>query len=297
MVSLLERSLDSDESVWPEFSHSQANLWDFCEKAWHYSYSLGWTSDPNRSNNEGYLVGSIVHDMMEQVYSPKNTETSDVVLQRYVQEFMQIAPGYTVELNRALGVTIRYFREYAPVEDRGHRILDVERYFRVPMQTPKKRNFWLHGYIDVVSEYDSKFIYTWDHKSSEGIAGFWTPVEARMDSQTTTYCAALREEGIRVERTIINNVNTYFYKNGIASVDPEKLFARQITVRTDREIDSFVREFGLLVDQLLDRQNKVRRSLGKRCGSCAFREPCLMELKGLSSQPVLIHKFVQKEPR
>jgi hypothetical protein len=295
MDNLLERSYSTDVNDWPVLSYSQLQSWDRCELQWHYGYKRKWTKESDHWN-----FGTEIHLAFKEWYSlaidriPKSDRFP--LMEKYfserVNKVMEENQAFLPVVSRCMWIAMRYFNEFAPIEDKGHKILAAEHHFTVPFQTQNKRNFILQGYIDLLTSKDN-MLWAWDHKSSEG--QFWTPTEVQMDPQLPTYCAALREQGMRVHGVLINMINSYDYKKPTEQ-PVDKLFRRETDYKTDRQLDTLVQEMKWTVDDLLEKYELPRRSLRRDCGNrCTFQQPCLMRMKGINDEPFLVSEFKQKE--
>lgn len=290
---LLDRAVSDDIADWPIFSYSQASQWDRCEKAWFWGYAENWVKPlKSRSSNKGTMI----HEMMDMYYA--NPVLGEGLVDEYmtnkINESMDDGQKDLKAIASACLVVKRYINEWAKKEDIGHRTLATEYHFTIPLKTGKGRNFILQGYIDHITEFKKK-LWLWDHKSSES-AQFWTPTEVIMDPQTPVYAAALRLLDMPAHGIIINQFNTYDYAKPTEQ-PVEKLFRRESCYRTDKELDSVMREFKFLVDDMMENNVTPRRSLRRDCKNCQFNEPCLMEMKGIDPHPFLVSQFVQKEKR
>lgn len=296
MDDLEERSRSSDERDWPIYSHSQLGSWDRCELQWHYGYVRKWMQESEQWNfgTEIHLVFAYWYDLASRkIPKDQRFPLIEAYFAERINKVMEENQAFLPVVSRCMWIATRYFKEYAPIADKGHAILAAEHHFTVPFQTQNKRNFVLQGYIDTLSRYLGK-LWAWDHKSYEGQP--WTPEECQMDIQTPTYCAALREQGMKVHGIYINQVNSYDYKKpGEQAV--EKLFRREPIYVTDRQLDSVVQEMKWMVDDIVENYKTPRRSLRRDCGKrCRFREPCLMRMKGIDDEPFLVSEFKQKTP-
>ena len=296
-LDLLDRSTSTDPAVWPIFSYSQLQSWDRCEDLWYYAYARNWQKV---RQSPGLSLGSEIHlsfknwyDMaMEKIPKPDRLKLMmDYFAQKINQAQEDENDAMLITLNRTAWLSMRYFQEFAPVEDKGHKILAAEHHFTVPFKTGKGRHFILQGYIDLLTEYETR-LWAWDHKSSEG--QFWTPVQVMMEPQTPLYAAALREQGQDVHGVIINMINTYDYKKP-ENTTTAKLFAREKAYRSSVELDTFVREMKFIVDDILENYETPRRSLRLDCKNCSFQEPCLMRIKGINDEPLLQTEYRQKD--
>jgi hypothetical protein len=295
--TLLERSMSSDQDDWPILSFSQMQMWDRCEYAWSLAYIEDWVSKETPAYSS---IGTMIHHLFDMYYTNIRLGVKET---NFVDEYIKLKINEAYEKDHSLLPAIdlvnrlvrRYINEFAPKEDRGHRILSGEYHFTVPMETGNGRHFILQGYIDLLTEVMGK-IWIWDHKSSEN--NFWTSNEVMMDPQTPIYAVALRELGMKTYGYIINMINTYDYKKDPNSVAIEKIFKRESAYRTDKELNSVKQELLFMVDDMLENNPSPRRSLRRECGKrCGFREPCLMALKGMDPTPFLITKFRKKEAR
>lgn len=293
--NLLDRAMSDNMEDWPIFSYSQMQSWDRCEMLWHYAYARNWY----RVRKEQHLnLGSEIHYALKYWYDlailkvpkPERIREMYEYFARKVNEHAETLDMLPV-VNKTMWLCMRYFQEFAPEEDKGHRIIEAEHHFTVPFRTGKGRNFILQGYIDLLTEYGDK-LWTWDHKSMEST--FWTPEQVQMEPQTPLYAAALREEGYKVHGNIINMFNTYQYKNP-EKVALERFFCREKAYRTDVELNSTVQEMKFIVDDIIDEHPTPRRSRRLDCKSCSFREPCYMRIKGIDDEPLLRSEFVQKD--
>jgi hypothetical protein len=291
-ASILERSMSSDPSVWPILSFSQLGAWDRCEYAWNLGYVQNWV--PIRKS-PALSIGSMIHRGFEIYYTHApdyalarteiKTFFAELVKEAYANDESQLQ-----SISRAMYCVEMYF-QWAPKEDKGHTILATEHHFVVPFKTGKRRNFYIQGYIDLLTSWNNR-LWAWDHKSSEG--KFWTPTEVMMDPQLPLYAACLREIDTKVHGYFINMINTYDYKDK-SKVTVDKLFRRESAYRTDLELNNILTEIKYMVDDLIENGETPRRSMRRDCSKCQFADPCLMDLKGIDPTPFLMQKFNQKE--
>lgn len=292
--SLVDRAYSSDMNDWPVFSYSQFQAWDRCEELWYYSYARNWFK---KSKGNALNLGTEIHLALKEWYDmaiarvPKE-ERKERMLAYFTERTNEHSDNFEMldVIRKTMFLTMRYVNEFAPVEDKGHRILKTEYHFTVPFKTHKHRNFILQGYIDVLSEYAEK-LWAWDHKSM--VSNFWTPTMLMMEPQTPLYQAALREQGENVHGAIINMFNTYDYAKP-ENATTEKLFCREKSYRTDRELTTFVGDMLTMADRLFDNYHTPLRSKRLDCKNCSFQEPCLLRIKGIDDTPLLHEEYEQK---
>lgn len=291
--------LPSSESTLdiPTVSFSQLQSWDRCEFQWHLGYSLGFKSPEKK---RGLEIGSMGHACLADYYTLLMEEGMpasvwiETRLPAISTEWVENVDEASDLTNIALvSWVVRRYMESVDLRDQGHKVLSVEEHFLLPQVTPKGRDYMIQGYTDLTTLDPQGRLYLWDHKFT---SKFWSPVEVLMDSQMPTYGAAMRDSGRDVFAIIINQVNNYDYKDKNKVTD-DKLFKRDVTYRTAKELDSIKLETGSMVDDLIDNHKNPRRSLKRDCKMCQFQEPCLMSLKGIPIEVVLQDTFVKRTPR
>lgn len=271
-------------------SHSQLAKWDRCRFRWNIQYVEGWKA----TRTKPYLeIGKLVHRFLQiyylhlmapDLYPPLDlrSESQKAILELQEMRVFDIEKGIQ-SVKVAVFLVDKYIK-HAPDFDAEIRILAVEKHFEIPLSTPKGREFLLQGYIDVLFGWrKSDRLGIMDHKTS---TRFITPMAADMDDQQPVYAAALRTLDLPISDIIFNCLNTYEYKK-MDEVEPEKLFKRISTYRTDVELDNFLLELGAKVDDLYENRHNIYRNLKKDCESCEFQEPCLLALKGIPILDVL----------
>lgn len=227
-------------------------------------------------------------------------------INQYVQnEMKEIMVGdvFTMEtsvdsLHRAARVVHIYLDDVLH-RDQGWKFIDVQKEFNHLFISPKKREFFLNGILDIFAQDSQGRYWIWDNKTTGGEARFWTDDQLESDPQMPTYVAGLREQGIEVFGCMINQLNTYNYKVESKMV-PENLFRRGEVYHTDLAITAHVLELGKCVDDLLDTIDNLcydvpRRSRRRECDRCQFFEPCLASMKHPElAQDILSVNFKQR---
>lgn len=275
-------------------SHSQAGVWDRCEEQWRYNYQLGIVP---KNTKDYFQKGTFSHQLLAVHFTERmkgNRNTWDAVLEFVKSMPFDASDGNALaSFKAALRIVNRYIAEYAPIHDK-FRVLDVERHFVVEMVTPKGRPYKLQGYFDLLIEWEGA-LWIVDHKTV-GQGKFWSMNELLMDSQMTTYLLALREQGQPVFGCVINQLNTYDYKD-FAATPVEKLFRREKIYRTEKQIQNMALNYGKIVDEMYDHEGDYRKSYRKDCPRCPYFELCLMDTKGMDISAALAVSYKPKDPR
>lgn len=284
----------------PVVSPSQLNVYNRCAWSWDLRYVKGYNPLPTNDASE---VGLLVHYLLQVGYESKkenpnkpysfHREKVQEALLGFKNEFTSYEQ--MTQLKRAGQIVLRYFETMAPIHDENHMVQNVEGHYVVRFTTPSGNPYYIQGYIDLLNAMKGGSYRVEDHKSSPQKQRFYTPEQVQFDSQLKTYCIMLREIGYKVNDAAIRNYNTYDYKNGIADRPVEDLFLRTTAHYSDKELDTFKTEIGYLVDAMFYSPGiPIRRSISRDCASCWVKEACLYDMKGMSLDLLLKHKFVRK---
>lgn len=264
-------------------SYSQVNAWQRCHKFWYWNYQREIVP---KSSPDFLRLGTYTHTLLQIYY--ENTQKGmpkkmivDLLSTYATEELSKDTPvSELAVITIALRLVLRYVEDIAPVFDHGAKIEAVEHHFMVELESPKGRKFFLQGYVDLILWIEGhKWIV--DHKTTNG--KIWSPLQLQMDGQLSTYAAVIPDTfGVG-----INFFNTYDYKDWWATPN-EKLYKRVIANRSKKEQVSVLANFGVIVDDILDRKeaNNFPYSLTKDCARCPYSELCLMELKQFGNDTV-----------
>lgn len=270
-----------DTSI-PTYSHNQLSTWDRCHYSWYLNYVEKWVTTETKSY---FVEGTVGHDLLMAYY--KNLPLTDhdscvkIVKQR-VGEY-RMAAGQEPEklsiVSNIARVVKGYLEDFARDEDTKWDFLDAEKHFSVLLKTPKGREFFLEGYIDILArEKASGRLYIWDHKFVGQTSSFWTENMLLMDSQTPTYEASLYFQNIPIYGSIINQLNKYEFKKPAM---PDQLYRRKPILHSENELKFRMLELGRTVDEIEDCKESgiFRRSISKECSGCFYMDPCLTLMK------------------
>lgn len=268
-------------------SYSQVQAWLRCMKLWDHSYNEGLMS---KTEPDYLRLGSYIHVLLEIFYNHKKYGFPDREVRELIENYAieKLTVDLPVEslgiVTLALRLVLRYIDDVAPVMDAGARILGVEHHFAKQLVSPKGREFYLQGYIDLILEIEGK---RWivDHKSTGN--RIWSITELMMDGQLTTYAAVIPD----IFGVAVNFFNTYDYKDWWTT-PIEKLYKRLPAHRSEAEKNNVLHNFGVIVDDMLDRREtgNYPYSLTKDCARCKFNELCLIELKGFDEASLESYK-------
>lgn len=288
----------------PVVSHSQMQTFDRCSFAYKLGYIDNWTA---KETKPYFITGNLVHKYLFILYKNIMLTSYDhcfSLIQTEVDKDLRTAMNASDQdqikrVSRAANIVKMYIYKFAALEDRDWIILDSEKYFKVSMKTPKGKSYTLNVGIDVVARQKSTGrLWIWDTKSFSGKSGFWSDTKIMMDPQFPTYLVALHKIGAMVVGAMLNEINTYDYKD--VSKEPiDKLFKRTPIYHSSQELEGHEQEFGRMVDRMLEtvESGDFVRSRRSECEYCQFNEPCILNLKGTPLGDIMPANFRQKVAR
>lgn len=292
-----------NENLIPKFSYSQLQTWDRCHFSWYLNYHEKWATTETKSY---FVEGNVGHDLLMIYY--KNIGLTDHascvrLVKQKVSQYHTAAGNEPEKLEivtKIARVVKRYLEEFANYDTQKWDFLDAEKYFEIPLRTPKGRDYLLEGYIDILArEKSTGRIWLWDHKFVGRSSSFWSEAELTMDSQLPTYVGALHTMNVPIFGAMVNMLNKWKYAKPVDDV-PENLFKRKPVMHSDKELLSRLQETGRMVDEILEccESGIFRKSLKKDCKDCFYVDPCLMTVKE-PQEPVasFMGNFVQKTPK
>lgn len=282
MFSLLIKCVIIVEPTIPTYSHSQLGVWNRCHYSWFLNYDQKWATLETKSY---FIEGSFGHDLLMTYYKniPLTSHAACVrMVKQRVAEYHRAAgqePEKLKIVNTIARVVKGYLEDFAKHEDEKWKFLDAEKYVKVLLKSPKGREFFVEGYIDILAqEIATDRLHIWDHKFVGGTQHFWTEPQLLMDSQTPTYTALLQLCGIPIYGTLINQLNKYEFKNPATE---DQLFRRRPIFHSETELKIRLLELGRTVDEIEDCKESgvFKRTINKECSGCFYYDPCLTLMK------------------
>lgn len=291
-----------DTNSIPTYSYSQLGVWDRCHYSWYLNYDQKFSTLETKSY---FLEGNMGHDLFMLYYKniPLTSHDACVTLvKQRVGEYHRAAgsdPDKLRIVTTIARVVKGYLEDYAAYENDKWQFLDAEKYVKVLLKSPKGREFYVEGYIDILArELASGRLYIWDHKFVGKSQSFWTEAMLLMDNQTPTYVALLQLCGIPIYGSIINQINKYDYKTPASE---EQLYRRGPIIHSQQELKQRLLELGRSVDEIEDckESGTYRRSISKDCSSCFYFEPCLNLMKApeIPIEHAMAVGFTKKTPK
>lgn len=282
-LEILKASLPVEWQNVPIFSYSQLLMADRCGFSWYLNYVLGLKTEKKKAALD---KGSFGHKMVEDIYITMMQNGGAFDPDAWVKDRLPIVvmeisqtlkyQDQFVELAAAMKIVERYAHTDLLS---GHTPVGTEQHFFILVQTPSGFRFVLQGYTDLTTIDARGQVWVWDHKFT---GKMWTEIQLMMDSQLPIYQILLRTDGIPVHGLMVNQLNSYAYKD-MAAQPNEKLFQRKPMFRTEGQLQAIWTEFLALaerVGRMMTGQETIYRSLRKDCDMCAYNGPCHDALSG-----------------
>jgi len=237
-----------------KYDSSCIQCWMDCPKQFYYRYIMKW--EP-KIEPAPLVFGRLFHDALYLWYTSKSAEECLAVFQAIPKTISD--EKRTRE--HAEVIFKGYIKKY-PTEPWTTRSLEVE--FALDM--PNGAMFT--GRIDKIIEWE-KSVYVLDHKTASQL-GLTFFRSFRPKFQIDGYCYACRELSGSCAGAVINGILV-----AKAKVD----FARDISSRTVRELDSFPEQFTIWTDDMergmLAKRFPMNTQQCNKYGECVYKELCV----------------------
>lgn len=280
------------EGELPKISLNQLLVWDRCKFLWKFMYRQHWTK---AIKGRRLALGTMGHEMLFDWYKTGLDHSVDFA-NKWLSDLDNMNADQIKNVSIATAMFKLYTSEFSPTEDRNLLTQSLEEHFEVELVTPKGRQFLLEGYIDRTSIDQRGHLWLEDYKWTER---FWSTNQLLMDPQLSFYAGALRTLDRPVHGLMITQVNTYDYKDR-SKKKVEELIRRERLYRSPEELQAVMVEIGHKVDEMIDGQDQLTRSLRRDCDRCDFMEPCLFGLKGIDPESYIpssgLYKKREKRP-
>ncbi len=268
-------------------SRSQISTAESCLYKWHLTYQRGLRSAPSQRMR----LGTAIHELWQAFYehflghTPYELE-SETMFEISNKARAEIPSDYEDQLLFLRANTLLWkYAQYSRINDTTLSILAVEQEMYVFLGFEiDGRPVFAHGFPDLVAE-QAGIVVVFDHKSG-GKA--WTEAQAYFDPQVPYYMLMLHLMGVTPEAGVIQNINTYNYKN--VNKEPlDKLFSRVYTYHREDRLKTYHKHITEYIKWLYDQPHI--KTFNRECAYCPFRDICNTEMRGMNSEP-LIEEFM-----
>ena len=279
-------------------SNSEVVTFQTCKQRYHLAHDLNL--EP-KVPGTALLRGTIGHRMLEAYYTeflhlfpgqktPEVWERAEKAAWAIYGDYMRATDFGENEMLLGLRQVMKRYFEYARnygnkaatnSNQRDWIILQVEAYYDLDLTV----DFEYVARLDLVARIDGRVVIV-DHKF---IYNFWSQDKLDLNPQLPKYVGILRNNGIRVDEVMVNQIR-YREKKRPPFYADEEMFKYSFYVPTPTEINNHLREQIMISRDVVkwrempleERALNATRLLNDMvCTSCPVKSLCIMGLKGV----------------
>lgn len=216
-----------------------------CPKEYYYDrHSSKEASD--LIDEENLHKGTIIHEALEKLrYKPQKNLISD-----FLNEANENCEEYTLSPSETKEI-IDLLKNWIETRDLGYEILDVEKYFKIPV-----KDFHLTGKIDVIERVDDNYLRVTDYKTG---SSYKSMSDLKDNTQLKLYSLATME--------------IYDVENVEVSLDQIRFESPEYIQYSRDELVDFLQYVVSLRNKMKD-DEIWRPKPGYQCAWCAYHEHC-----------------------
>lgn len=277
-------------------SNSEAMTWLKCRRRYYYAFDLGLAP---KKDGRALTIGNFGHEILEGYYGwlclhPGDWDGAKAAGIKASAKILSRCDTFQAEILAMVHrLLLRYF-EYAAQTQTGWRILDVEKFYELPLvddyKYAMKTDLRIQEGIDV-GIVDHKFVYD-----------FLTQDDKDLNPQLPKYQVTLLNNGHQVDYVALNEIryrtrqkNPYtdaelFRMDRMRKIKPELQTHMREQIGVSREI---VRHRNL---DLKERDLTAYRTADKNnCRGCPFSSICITDLRGGDSSFAISEDFKKND--
>ena len=271
-------------------SRSRLGTWHSCQFKHEMTYNSGLPRQARQDDDKRMYAmnfGTAIHRHLEEFYklwidSPVGYATPDQLFEISGKILQDAKTPWEKERAMRAGSLLVRYADWAAVQDDFIPLAtEIEIFAPTGMTTPKGEPIFLQAIVDLFLELDGVLGFM-DHKSGQK---FWTQGMIFFDAQIATYFLIFWLNNFDVQFAMVNNINTYPYKD-ITKPDSEKLFSRVDVDARKFHMEEYFRNVKRTINQLLHLKNPVQNT-DKHCEWCRFKDVCEAKFKGIPVGPFL----------
>lgn len=261
-----------------KISNSEVSTWLVCQRQYYYSFDLAL--EPN-SYTEALSRGLLGHEVLACYFSElkrgKDHEDAVVTARTFLSSFMHGGP-YNLDLVLEMDRILTGYWAYRQ-GDSDWEILHVEEQFNVFFTT----EFEFSMRLDLlVRDRSTQEIILVDHKF---VYDFWNQDDLALNPQLPKYIGALRVNGFKVDRAILNQIR---YRK-LKDPTPDRLYVRESYTPSNNKVVTVVRDQITASEEIVTWRNLPLEERGKKakcilnkvvCRNCPVKRLCADELDG-----------------
>ena len=261
-----------------KISNSEVSTWLVCERQYYYQFDLNL--EPIR-HSEALNRGLLGHEILACYYKELQRGRTHEEAMHTAREFLKsFISGNVYDLPVVLEVDniLQSYWAYRQ-GDPNWRILHVEEQFNVFFT----QEFEFSMRLDLlVQDLTTGEVILVDHKF---VYDFWTQDDLALNPQLPKYIGALRVNGFKVDRALLNQLR---YRK-LKEPTPERLFVRESYSPSNQKVVNIVRDQITASEEIMawralpleERGKKAKHILNKVvCKNCPAKLLCQQELDG-----------------
>jgi len=275
-----------------KISNSEVSTWLVCKRQYYYGFDLALEPIKfNESLSRGLLGHEVLACYYKELQRGRNHETAMATARKFLGEFMG-RNVYDLPIILEVDKILQGYWAYRQ-GDPNWRILHVEEQFDVFLT----QEFEFSMRLDLlVQDITTGEVILVDHKF---VYDFWTQDDLALNPQLPKYIGALRVNGYKVDRAILNQLR---YRN-LKEPTPERLFVREPYAPSNQKVVNVVRDQISASQEIVawkelpleERGKKAMRILNKVvCRGCPAKVLCQQELDGAPLDYLIKTEYKQR---
>lgn len=277
-----------------KISNSEVATWLRCQRKYYYEFDLNL--QPNvqgQALSRGVLLHEILATYYQALKDGGNHSTAMNIGRGVLMQFMgqadQFAIETVMEVDRLLAGYWAFYNGNPDWE-----IIEVEKQYDVPITDDYEFSMRLDLLVKDRKTGDLAIV---DHKTTYD---FWQPEDVELNGQFPKYIAALRANGIMVNKVIINQIRT----RKIKSTSPDDLYRHAICKPSQAKLTNAMKEQILASEEISKHRTlsiEVKQNISKRvlskdiCKNCDVRPLCISEFDGGDISLMASTEFKQRD--
>lgn len=299
-LDLLTRADIPEDAI--TVSPSQANAWYTCRYRWKLSRIDGIEGLPVReigAQNKGLMFHSLQewyygHFIGKQVLGLLDAGQA-AALKMLQEKYRSDADLWSV-----FTIWLLYTEWASKYENIVPLAVERETFAPLGMRSRDGRPIYLHGFIDLVGEFESKLVVV-DHKSHTSRP--WDDARVNYDHQFIMYWLMLELQGYPVDLAIVNSVDLAISKNGdkfragLRSPERYDRFKRFYRTHKNTKLQYYLDQIKTMVSEMWVRPDPVYdMRLSNDCKWCSYQAHIELESSGTGDARVALrNRFNQAD--
>lgn len=280
----------------PKFSPSSFQTYNQCPTLWKFTYIDGLRQ---KGTKQYFEVGTYAHELMHHMYRAVKEGIaigSDMLYALMEARMRQDAEKLTDDNAILMATVQKLFRDYIyrqspKIDNIIHSVIGVEHVVTIQVTTPHGHEVILEGIADLVYSTVDGRIRVRDHKT--GQRDVYSDENLPINPQLLFYFVVLSMLEHPMAGVEISFINSYPYKDRSQKKFWELFKFYGPFIPSTEVIQQFWNYLLKRVDTILE--TVPEPSYGQQCGSCAFKQVCIMNLNGVDPTYYILGQYDKTE--